>query len=104
MFTIAINSLEQFRDDDEVGLRIFSTNLGPSKAMYVDPVGFGPIGQNREEISTAIRQLTPVAGTPLYNVAQASMQDMSDQYDDSRINAVVVLLPLVPVTAATISG
>ena len=88
----AADSLDQFRDDDLVGLRIFSTHLGPSdNEEYLDVEPIGPIGSNREKVRTDIRNLEPVAGTPLYDVAQKSVQAMSDTFDDRRINAVVLL-------------
>ena len=35
----AVDSLDQFKDDDEVGLRVFSTDLGPeATARYLDLV------------------------------------------------------------------
>jgi Ca-activated chloride channel family protein len=85
-------SLDQFRDDDQVGLRAFSTNLGPSQQdEYTDVEPMAPIGTIREKLRNDIQQLEPVAGTPLYDVALKSVQVMSDTYDDSKINAVVLL-------------
>ncbi|MBI2703833.1 MAG: substrate-binding domain-containing protein [Actinobacteria bacterium] len=88
----ASDSLDQLRDDDQVGLRIFSTGLGPAQdGRFIDVVPIGPVGQNREILRSKIRSLVPQAGTPLYEVAGSSMQQMSDSYDPSRINAVVLL-------------
>jgi Ca-activated chloride channel family protein len=88
----AADSLDQFRDDDEVGLRIFSTHLGANeKDEYTDVEPIAAIGSNREQLRTDIRRLEPVAGTPLYSVAARSVSAMSDNFDDSRINAVVLL-------------
>jgi Ca-activated chloride channel family protein len=88
----AIGALDEFKADDEVGLRIFSTEISGSEPTdYLDVVPIGPIGSNREVIASRIRDLVPTQGTPLYTVSQASYQDMEDGFDDARINAVVIL-------------
>ncbi len=88
----AIDSLDQFKPEDEVGLRVFSTNLGPGQnQMYLDLVPIGPISANREQLKTRIRDLRPTNGTPLYDVAGDSFNSMVDGYDAKRINAVVLL-------------
>ena len=66
----AITALGQFKDEDEVGLRIFSTGIGPPEHTdYIDLVPTGPIGTNRETIRSKIRGPTRVgaggtSGTP----------------------------------------
>ena len=88
----AIEALEQFKDEDEVGLRIFSTDLDPQKPTdYIDLVPFGTIAEQREKISSAIRSLTPIAGTPLYTVTADSYDLMQSEFDPARINAIVLL-------------
>jgi Ca-activated chloride channel family protein len=88
----AIGALDEFKADDEVGLRIFSTEISGSEPTdYLDVVPIGPIGSNREVIASRIRDLVPTQGTPLYTVTQASYQDMEDGFDAARINAVVIL-------------
>jgi len=88
----AVAALSQFKDDDDVGLRIFSTDIGPAEHTdYVDLVPFGPIGAQREQIASKIRSLVPTQGTPLYTVAGASFDDLRDTYDPAKINAVVLL-------------
>ena len=88
----AIAALSQFKDDDDVALRIFSTDLSPNEPTdYVDLVPFGPIGAQREQIASKIRNLIPTQGTPLYTVAAASFQNLRDSYDPAKINAVVLL-------------
>lgn len=86
----AIESLEQFKDDDEVGLRIFTTDLGDG-VSYLDLVEPAPIGANRERLRNEIDRQLPLNGTPLYEVTQASFDDAAAAYDDTRINAVVLL-------------
>lgn len=88
----AIDSLTQFKDEDEVALRVFSTDLaGTTSTDYVDLVPFGPIGSQREEIATRIRSLIPTQGTPLYTAARDSYRLMQEEYEPDRINAIVLL-------------
>lgn len=88
----AVEALDQFKPEDEVALRIFSTDLGPPEHPdYVDLVDFGPISAQRERIALEIERLVPVSGTPLYTVAQESYAELKEEYDAARINAVVLL-------------
>ena len=88
----AIEALDQFKAEDEVGLRIFSTDLQPDEPMdYIDLVPIAPIGEQRERIASSIRSLIPTAGTPLYTVAQDSYELMQEEFAPDRINAVVLL-------------
>ncbi|HUS61539.1 MAG TPA: VWA domain-containing protein, partial [Acidimicrobiales bacterium] len=88
----AISSLDQFKADDEVGLRIFSTDISRAPPTdYVDLVPIGAIGSQREKIASSIRALVPTQGTPLYTVAEASYTALRDTYDPARINAVALL-------------
>jgi Ca-activated chloride channel family protein len=85
-------SLAQFKDDDLVGLRIFSTGLSRDPAVkWLDLVPIGRIGSQREGLRARIAGLVPVQGTPLYDVAAASYTEMVDDYDPAKINAVVLL-------------
>ncbi|MDQ4098582.1 MAG: VWA domain-containing protein, partial [Actinomycetota bacterium] len=88
----AITALDQFKADDQVALRIFSTEISRTPPTdYVDLVPFGAAGTNRELIASRIRSLVPTKGTPLYTVAQDSYTQLRDTYDDAKINAVVLL-------------
>lgn len=88
----AIEALDEFKADDLVGLRIFSTGLGPAEDQTsLDLVPFGPIGQNREKLRRQIDSLVPTNGTPLYEVTQKSFDDMLAAYDPKLINALIVL-------------
>jgi Ca-activated chloride channel family protein len=88
----ATTALDQFKSDDLVGLRIFSTNLQTKEPQdYIDLVPLGPIAANREQLASKIRSLIPTQGTPLYTVARASYDDLRSSYDPARINAVVLL-------------
>ncbi|MCU1430025.1 MAG: hypothetical protein JWL83_4025 [Actinomycetia bacterium] len=87
-----INALSQFEPDDQVGLRVFSTDLGPSQNQdSLDLVPIGPLASNREEIVRRVQDLTPTNGTPLYTATQDAYNTMSGSFDAQRINAVVLL-------------
>jgi Ca-activated chloride channel homolog len=49
------------------------------------------MGANRESIARKIDELVPIEGTPLYTVAQQSLDDMRASIDPTRINAIVLL-------------
>jgi Ca-activated chloride channel homolog len=88
----AIQSLDQFKPDDQVGLRVFSTDLGPHGGQILeDLVPIAPISQNAAQLRQQIDGLVPTRGTPLYDVTRQSFDEMVTQYDPSRINAVVLL-------------
>ena len=88
----AIEALDDFAEQDEVGLRVFSTDLGPSgTAEFVDVVPVGPIADQREQLADAIADLVPTNGTPLYSATQAAYEDAVAAFDPDRINAVVLL-------------
>jgi Ca-activated chloride channel family protein len=88
----AIEALDQFNDDDEVGLRIFSTDIGTSEPTdYLDLVPIGPVGEQREALANRIRNLIPTQGTPLYTVTRASYDLLVESYAPDRINALVLL-------------
>ncbi len=88
----AIDALGQFKDDDLVGLRVFTTGASPTEPRdYLDLVAMGPIGGRREVFQQKIRDLTPREGTPLYSTARASYDAVKQSFDAARINAVVLL-------------
>lgn len=88
----AIDALTQFKPDDEVGLRIFSTNMQKAEPQdYIDLVPIAPIGSQRERMATAIEGLIPREGTPLFTVARDSYQELKKNYDPALINAVLLL-------------
>jgi Ca-activated chloride channel family protein len=88
----AIAALQDFKDDDVVGLRIFTTGIRRDEPTdYIDLVPFGRIADNRRQLEAAIGSLVPQQGTPLYTVARASYDDVRRGFDPARINAVVLL-------------
>jgi len=88
----AVDALDQFKGDDSVALRIFTTGASQNEPTdYADLVPFGPMAEQRERIAARINALVPREGTPLYSVAQASYKEMKENYDPARINAIVLL-------------
>jgi Ca-activated chloride channel family protein len=88
----AIDSLGQFKPEDQVGLRVFSTNLGTANDGYwLDLVPIAPMSQNASVLKGQIDNLTPTRGTPLYEVTGRSFDELVTGYDATRINAVVLL-------------
>ena len=90
----AVNALDLFAEDDEVGLRIFTTDIqgtGDPTDAFIDLVPYGRIGDNREELRRRIDGLVPLNGTPLYDVTGASYATAVENFDPTRINAVVLL-------------
>ena len=89
----AARALEQFKDDDEVGLRIFSTDITSDPSVfYVDPVPIAPMDEGqRAQLQSTISNLTPVRGTPLYDATAGSYQTMLDGFAPDKINAIVLL-------------
>ena len=87
----AVSALDEFKDADEVGLWVFSTDLGGADPNLREEVPVGPIGPDRELLAERIEVQTPTNGTPLYDVAGKAYETMLDSYDPAKINAVVLL-------------
>jgi Ca-activated chloride channel family protein len=88
----AIDALDQFKDDDEVGLWVFSTGLGDGgNDTVLELVEPGRVGDVREELQRRIDDLVPQNGTPLYDVTEQAYEAAVADYDPARINAVVLL-------------
>ncbi len=87
----AVSALDQFKDSDDVGLWVFSTDLGGPDPNVRELVPPGPIGDQRDAIAAAIEDQFPTNGTPLYEVTDKAYQTMVDSYDPARINAIVLL-------------
>ena len=88
----AVDALAQFKPEDKVALRVFSTNISPrAPDHYLDLVPFAE--GNREAVAGRIRSLVPTQGTPLYRVARDSFNELKSPavYEADRINAVVLL-------------
>ena len=88
----AIEALGEFKSDDQVGLRIFTTGLGPNQdANFQDLLPVQPMSTNREALASRIRDQFPQNATPLYAVTGDAFGDMVTKYDPTKINAVVLL-------------
>ena len=85
-----ITALDDFNDDDEVGLQVFTTDLpdGKDAVTLVEPTRVGDV---REQLKTKIRDLVPLNGTPLYRATQQAYESQVASFDPTRINAVVLL-------------
>ncbi len=88
----AVSALDQFKDADEVGLWVFTTDLlGTDDPNYQEVVPVAAIGTQRAELAAAINDQFPLNGTPLYHVTSNAYASMLDSYDPDKINAVVFL-------------
>ena len=90
----AIGAVDLFAPDDEIGLRVFTTDVnqtGDVEDTFLDLVPYGRLADNREEMRRRIGSLVPLNGTPLYDVTADSYQTAVDSFDPTRINAVILL-------------
>ncbi len=88
------DGLAEFKAEDLVGLRIFTTGLGEESGAggdYQDLSPIAPAGPNREQLANEVSNLIPLNGTPLYQVIGDSHTQMVGEYDPTLINAIVVL-------------
>ena len=87
----AISALDEFKASDDVGLWVFSTDLGGADPNVRDLVPIGRIGGQQDAIAAAIDAQFPTNGTPLYDVTEQAYETMLAGYDPARINAIVLL-------------
>jgi Ca-activated chloride channel family protein len=87
----AVSALDQFKDADEVGLWVFSTDLGGADPNVREEVPIEPIGPQRDLLDERIRAQIPTNGTPLYDATSKAYAATLDGYDPAKINAVVLL-------------
>jgi Ca-activated chloride channel family protein len=88
----AIEALDEFNDDDEVGLSVFSTDLGDAGDKEIlDLVPISRVGDVRESLKNRIADQLPTNLTPLYTATQTSYDTVLASYASDRINAVVLL-------------
>jgi Ca-activated chloride channel family protein len=88
----AVKALDQLIADDQVGLSVFSTDLGPKRNQNIQElVPIGSLGQQKDRLKQMIEGLSPQQGTPLYAAVHSAHQSMRAQFDPARINALLVL-------------
>ena len=89
----AVAALDQFKDADSVGLRVFTTDIGDvAGATSLDLVPVAPMDEGqRARLRSQIEGLFPQNGTPLYQATQDASETIRDSYDPTLINAVVLL-------------
>ena len=87
----AISALDQFKATDDVGLWVFSTDLGGDDPNVRELVPLGPIGEQRDVLAEQIAAQFPTNGTPLYDVTEQAYESMLATYDPEKINAIVLL-------------
>jgi Ca-activated chloride channel homolog len=85
----AIEALDLFAPDDDVGLWVFTTDLPTGD--YQELVPIGPLGSQRDQLRNAIADLRAQEGTPLYTAIGAAADQMRQELDPDRINGVIVL-------------
>ena len=87
----AVNSLDKFKDGDEVGLWVFTTDLGTNHSDHLELVPSAPMSANRDLLRKALLAQRPQNGTPLYAVTSEAFKAARDSFDSGKINAVVFL-------------
>jgi len=87
----AISALGDFKNADEVGLWVFTTDMFGDDPNYTELVPVAAMDDNRALIERAIDDQYPLNGTPLYHVAGAAYDEMLESYDPAKINAIVFL-------------
>jgi Ca-activated chloride channel family protein len=86
----AAAALDQLAPEDELGLWIFSTDQDGAKP-YRELIAISSVRQRLDEVKQRINSLIANGGTALYATTRAAVKKMSDAFDPSRINAVVLL-------------
>ncbi len=85
-------ALSELGPDDEVGLRIFTTDIRNSASPYwADVVPIGRFDRQRLALMRAVDTLAPRQGSPLYAATRDAYDTIAGTYDGKRINAVVML-------------
>jgi Ca-activated chloride channel family protein len=87
----ALSALDEFKDTDQVGLSVFTTDLPGPDPDVREVVPIAPMSANRAAIADALREQFPGAGTPLYDATQTAYEAMLASYDPAAINAIVLL-------------
>ena len=86
-----LSALDEFKDDDLIGLTIFTTDENATRSIITEVVPVSRFGDQKQRLRQSINGLTPKYGTPLFEVIKTSYSDAVEGYDPTRINAIVVL-------------
>ena len=87
----AIGALDQFAPDDEVGLWVFSTDLGESGDPFVELVPIGAAKDTVPMMQKDIQRLIADGGTALYATLRKAQSRMLTDLPPDKINAIVLL-------------
>jgi Ca-activated chloride channel homolog len=87
----ALQAVQLFARDDEVGLWTFSTGATVADQPWTERVPIGAVAGNAGRLAEVIKGMAPGGGTALYATTRAAQQAMAAQAAPDRINAVVVL-------------
>jgi Ca-activated chloride channel family protein len=83
----AVNGLSELSDADQVGLWTF-----PAQGqVYIEQMGIGPLGPQRQLLAARIQHLIPSGGTPLYAATRKASEAVRAGAGADTINAVVVM-------------
>lgn len=87
----AIASLDGLASDDEVGLWVFSTELGGNGEPWLEmePIAAGK--QSIPKMKESIASLQAGGGTALYATLRAAQKSVLEDFSKDRINAIVLL-------------
>jgi Ca-activated chloride channel family protein len=85
-----LSSLDQFKPEDEIGLWVFSTSLN-GQQDYLELIPPAPLSDIRDELESTVSSLVPEGGTGLYDSTRAAVQAVRDEFDPTKINAVLLL-------------
>jgi Ca-activated chloride channel homolog len=85
-------ALGELAPTDEIGLRIFSTDLtGSPSSDWRDVVPIAPLASSRRELARAIASLERWRGSPLYAATRDAFDTVARGADARRIDSVVLL-------------
>lgn len=87
----AIGALDAFAKDDDVGLWVFSTDLGDNGEPYRELVPIGPAAKTVPQMKKDIARMVADGGTGLYATLREAQRVSLKSLDPQRINAIVLL-------------
>jgi Ca-activated chloride channel homolog len=87
----AIEGIDAFADDDEVGLTSFSTDLGDNGEPWLTLEPIGPAKRAVPAMKDDISAMVPGGGTALYATLRHAQAEMLQDLPTDRISAIVLL-------------